>query len=524
MSDKASLDRYELEALQEILGGKDAWRFTPATFANKVTNGRWKARPHLMLTSTAIASGLMRGDARMVFSFPPRHGKSELLSVNTPQWFLDRWPHKRVMLTSYGADLATSFGRRVRDELNDINGRGLTKTKLKDDSRRADEWHTTEGGGMLCAGVAGPITGRGADLLLIDDYLKNAKDAASQGIRDDIWDWFVSTAFSRLEPGGSVAIVATRWNVDDLIGRLDELQPGVWQHVKFPAIAVENDVLGRKPGEALWPERYDIGRLANIREVLGDYFWNALYQQTPIPPGAGLIQSGQLVIIDFVPPNLQLELVRSWDLAGSPDKGDWTVGVLMGIDRKTGIIYILDVKRAQLGPAMVEALIKMTAEQDGHGVRIHIEQEPGSGGKFMAEYITTKLLRGFFATYARATGDKFTRAQPLFARIQCGGARMLRGDWNRKYIDEMIKFPEGEHDDQVDASSGAYNLLAGKKATSATWGRPRNSSIIPFPNSGSLAQSSSTPTAAAHSGGDYCFAQSMQRKGIILGATFGLRK
>lgn len=541
---KGNLDRYEVEALQEILGGRDAWRLTPATFATKVTNGRWKSPKHLRLASTAIASGLIAGNARMVFSFPPRHGKSELLSVNTPQWILDRWPHYRVMITAYGADLATSFGRRVRDELDYINSAGLTRTTLKPDSQRADEWYTTEGGGMLCAGVAGPITGRGADVLLIDDYLKNAKDAASVTIRDDIWDWFVSTAFSRLEPGGSVVIVATRWNVDDLIGRLDELQPGLWTHVKFPAIATEdNDVLGRRIGDPLWPERYDLDRLSNIREVLGEYFWQALYQQAPIPPGAGLIQSGQLVVIDTVPADARLELIRCWDLAGSPDKGDYTVGVLLGYDRKSGITYLLDVRRGQFGPSKVEELIKLTAEFDGTAVKILIEQEPGSSGKMVAEYLVTKLLAGFNARAERVTGDKFTRAQPLFARIQAGYVRMLRAPWNKPFTDELIKFPEGEHDDQVDAASGAYNALAGKKLLGVTWGRRSSGIYAPvtqlnsesaattlatlaetasqvnerLQNLGSLALGNPMPAGPANKGG--MLAKIGQK--LVTGATFG---
>ena len=135
---------------------------------------------------------------------------------------------------------------------------------------------------MYATGIGGAITGRGADLLLVDDYLKNAKDASSETIRDDIYHWFVSTAMSRLEPGGTVIILATRWHQDDLIGRLLEQAPDVWEYIRIPAIAEENDPLKRAPGEALWPERYNVEWLESQKALFGPYFWAALYRQDPI--------------------------------------------------------------------------------------------------------------------------------------------------------------------------------------------------------------------------------------------------
>src|SRR5690606_9588289 len=153
---------------------------------------------------------------------PPRHGKSEFLSVNTPIWFLEKFAHKRVILASYGADLAAEFSLKVRDTFQNTENRHLLNTRLRKDKQRVDDFKTTDGGGMVAAGIGGTITGKGADLLLIDDYVKNAEEALSKTVKEKIWNWFLSTAFTRLEPNATVIILATRWDKGDLIGMVLE--------------------------------------------------------------------------------------------------------------------------------------------------------------------------------------------------------------------------------------------------------------------------------------------------------------
>jgi len=454
-----------LEAL-----GSDAWRLTPATFASRISKGKWLPAAHLQYISSLISYHIIKGNGRLVVNIPPRHGKSELLSVYTPSWFLDRFPDKSIILSSYGASLAEGFGRRVRDIIrsnpNDLRCELATE--------RVDEFHTTAGGSFYAVGVAGATTGRGADLLLIDDYLKNAKDAASEGIRNDIWDWFGSTSYTRLEPDGTVIILATRWNLDDLNGRIERLPGDDWTYINLPAFAVEDDPLGREIGEALWPFRYDMPTLKKIETVLGKYFWQALYQQRPIPRSAGQVDASMFQIPDIMPDASRMRKVRAWDFAGTEEKGDWTVGVLMGEDMITDRFYILDVVRVRIAASELESIVRATAMMDGSDTRITLEQEPGSSGKFMVEHMVNNVLKGYDAEGLRASGEKFVRAQPLIAQIQALRVYMPRALWNSILIDEFCLFPDAPHDDQVDAASQAYQKLTEKRYGGVVWGRVSN--------------------------------------------------
>ena len=259
---------------------------------------------------------------------------SELLSVYTPCWILDRDAGRRIIQCSYGAELSNEFSQRVRDIILEDKEEGYNQINatIRSDAKRADKFRTTEGvGGLVSAGVGGPITGRGANDLSIDDYMKNAKDSLSETLREDHWNWFTSTAMTRLEPNANVVILATRWNVDDIIGRVKEEAHRNWECIDLKAIAEDDDPLGRKPGEALWPERYDIDTLENIRLDLGTFWWRALYQQDPMASMSGLFDDAWLRAPMTLPPFSEMQLVRAWDLGASEGEGDYTVGVLLGV-------------------------------------------------------------------------------------------------------------------------------------------------------------------------------------------------
>lgn len=211
-------------------------------------------------------------------SMLPTHN-SETTSFWTPAWFLENWPDRRVILCSYEADFAASWGRRVRNLISE-HPEWFT-VRIADDSSAAERWHTTAGGAMATAGIGGPITGKGGDLLILDDPIKNSEQANSSTYRDRAWEWWGSTFLTRREPGASVVMVLTRWHDDDLAGRVLRTSPQGWEVIRLPAIAGETDDLGRKPGVALWPERYNEADLTRIRREVGDYVWQALYQQTP---------------------------------------------------------------------------------------------------------------------------------------------------------------------------------------------------------------------------------------------------
>lgn len=467
-----SLPPSALDINLQALSGADSYRLTPATLAYKLTNGSWIPSKHLLYISAKIGSALAKGGARLIVSMPPRHGKSELLSIHTPAWILERNPSHYIILASYGSELATDFGRKSRDLI--LSSEDLLRVRLRRDSLQVSRFLTTQGGGMYAVGVGGPLTGRGANVLLIDDYLKNAKDASSLTIREDIWDWFISTAFTRLEPGGSVIIIATRWNIDDLIGRTIARTNQEWEHIVLPAFAFDDgrpDVLGRQPGEALWPERYDEDALSAIKNSLGTYFWQSLYQQQPIPRVAGLMQGSWLQSEDIMPHYTKLRRVRYWDFAASAEKGDYTSGTLMAEDVSTGLYHIENVIRFQKSPAETEQKVRAIAESDGPSTTICLEQEPGSSGKQVVSHYSRNVLKGFVVRAHRGTGDKFVRAQPFFAAAEAGNVRMLKGAWNATFIEELELFPEAPNDDQVDSATGAYNFLNDKKYRGVIWGR-----------------------------------------------------
>jgi hypothetical protein len=230
-----------------------------------------------------------RGEIKRLMLFvPPRHGKSQLATINFPAWFLGRNPNKEVITASYSGDLAVKFGAQTRELVNSPEYQKIFPgVELKQDDKSKAEWRTVQNGSYTSVGVGGSLTGRGANLMIIDDPIKNREEAESSTFRDSIWDWFTSTAYTRLEKDAAIILILTRWHLYDLAGRIlkQEMTKKVkgtpWTVVKFPAIATE-DELFRKEGEPLWSEKYDLNALHNIREDIGLSNWASLYQQTPI--------------------------------------------------------------------------------------------------------------------------------------------------------------------------------------------------------------------------------------------------
>jgi hypothetical protein len=273
-----------------------AWLATPAAMARYLTSQRctgcvngstdphehrcWQWPHHLDVLSLYLAEVAAGTIPRLLVHAPPRHGKSELISRRFPLWFLEWQQHQRVILCSYQAKIASRWGRRVRNDIVEFED-DLT-VRIAQDSSAADDWSTTEGGGMKTAGVGGPITGEGANVLIVDDPYKNWEQAASQVYRDTLWDWWVTTAMTRLEPKAGVVLDMTKWHSDDLSSRIIENEEDEedWVVLSMPAIAEENDQLGRKVGEPLWKERYDV---PDLQKIMGrsHYTWHSLYQQRP---------------------------------------------------------------------------------------------------------------------------------------------------------------------------------------------------------------------------------------------------
>ncbi len=246
----------------------------------------WDWSPAHIELITRKLMAVERGEIKRLMIFmPPRHSKSETATIHFPAWYMMRNPEKRVIVTSYSADLAKTFSRRTRAIVREY-GKELFSVELSEESQAVEQWSLKDHHGMyIAAGVGGPITGQGASLLFIDDLIKNAEEANSPTFRQRLWDWYTSTAYTRLEPDGAAVIILTRWHPEDLAGRLlAEMENGgdQWDVVKLPAIAEdEHDLLGREIGQPIWPERYGIEDFERIRSAVGPYVWNALYQQRP---------------------------------------------------------------------------------------------------------------------------------------------------------------------------------------------------------------------------------------------------
>lgn len=402
---------------------------------------------------------------RLMLLLPPGSAKSTYASLIFPPWFLANRPWAHVIAASHTAGLARTFGRGVRALVQEHQSRlGLW---LDPNNRSAGRFGVVGGGSYFATGVRGPVTGRRADLLLIDDPVKSQAEADSGAARDHLWDWFRSDLVTRLKPGGRVVLVMTRWHPDDLGGRLLQ-SADAWRVVRLPALAESDDALGRSPGDPLWPEWEDAAALRRKRAVLGDRTFEALFQQSPKSPGGRLFKTGQLTIVSERARGVR---VRAWDLAASED-GDWTVGVLLTRTDEGGY-QVTDVKRLQGGPEMVVQVIRETAAQDGADVTIGLPQDPGQAGRAQVLYLT-KGLAGYRVVSGRESGSKETRAMPMASQVNAGAVSLLEGHWNRDFIEELQDFPGGAKDDQVDALSRAFTLVLDSatpaRVARVTWG------------------------------------------------------
>lgn len=424
----------------------------------QVLTGKTDRPPHLKLIEdlfVAAATGQVR---RLMICVPPRHGKSETCSHYGPAWYLSRWPDKRVILCSYAAEFAESWGRKARDTFAEAHSLGLIPYGVAGDLSRASEWGVDgHEGFLLTAGVGGQVTGRGCNLLLVDDPTKNAEEAASLTYQERSWEWFNSTARTRLEPGGSVVVINTRWHHNDLSGRILANEGADWTVVNLPALAEDEDPLGRNPGEALWPERYDTDELDRIRLQLGSHAWGSLYQQRPTPREGGYFKRHWFEIVDVAPAQVAARC-RYWDKAATDQGGDYTAGVRVS-RTEAGVFYVEDVIRDQLSSGAVKQTVLQTAQLDGEACEIMLEQEPGSSGKDVVNDYA-KLLRGYRFRGEKVTGSKEVRADGLAAQAEAGNVKLVRGPWNEEFLNELTAFPNGAHDDQVDAASGAFRRVA----------------------------------------------------------------
>jgi len=395
-------------------------------------------------------------DRLMVF-MPPRHGKSLLCSELFPAWYLGRHPERSVIAASYGAELATDFGRRVRNHMTDaLHQRIFPKAAVADDSTARHRFNLMAGGAYYAVGAGGPLTGRGADLLLIDDPIKNREDADSSAYRKALQGWYESVAYSRLEPGGAIVLIQTRWHQDDLAGwLLREHAAEGWEVVSLPALAEAGDVLGRAEGEPLWPERFGAEALGRIREAIGGAAWAALYQQRPsAAEGAIFKREWWRSYNESTLPARFERVILSLDTAfKATETADYSAAAVIGVG-KAGY-YVLDVWRGRVEFPELRRMVEVLAAK-WNPERVIIEDKASGQSLIQALRVETRLA----VTAVRVDSDKVSRANAVTALVEAGRVFLPeRAEWLSDFLEEAANFPAGAHDDQVDALVHALNFV-----------------------------------------------------------------
>lgn len=463
--------------------------------------------------SDDVAAGL---SPRLLLLMPPRHGKSELASKNFPAWHLGRHPSHEFIACSYNLSLAMGFSRKVKQIIDDPAYKGVFDTKLDPNNQSTEEWGIAgERGGYVAAGIGGPITGKGAHVLVIDDPVKNAEEVDSADGREKTWEWYLSTAYTRLAPGGGVLCIQTWWHDDDLAGRLQTMmREGLgdadidqFEVVKYPAIATDDEFLDvgtgaivygdeghvdlpteftrlRARGDALHPARYDLPKLARIRALnrKGDgsdgRWWSALYQQNPVPDDGGYFKKGQFRR-SSLPQLRHCNVFIAWDFAISEKKhNDYTVGCV-GLQDSSDTLHIAEIVRFKSNDSffIVESILNLASRwasptlvlgfEDGQIYRA-IEALLKKRMRERRMYLSVQVLRPIT--------DKLARARALQGRMEQGMVSFNDlGEWYDEARNEMLRFPAGVHDDQVDSLAWMTSMVVGREAPRAQQGQQMKS-------------------------------------------------
>lgn len=399
---------------------------------------------------------------RLIVEMPPRHGKSQLCSVYFPAWYLGVYPERRVIMTSATGELAETYSVQSRDLLVEYGPRDFG-VQVRSDIHARKRWELTAGGGLRAAGTATAIMGQGADLFIIDDYVGHPEEAFSESQRRKVLDWYMSTASTRLTPEGAVVVIATRWHPEDLIGCLlaDAERGGEqWTRLRFPALAEENDPLGRRPGETLWPERFSQEWMEQRRAsyIRGGYewLWSALYQQVPSDAIDGEFPSSyfsdpDLWFDDWPPEEEIVWRVLSLDPSkGKTDSADYSAFVRLAVTRDLKIYVEADLARRN-ALRIVEEGLEHIRQFNPHvfGVEINQFQEV-LADLFWREAAARGILvnvKGINSTTNKAVRIRMRLTEPL-AR---GWFRFRRGAGTELLVQQLKEFPSGRYDDGPDA-------------------------------------------------------------------------
>jgi predicted phage terminase large subunit-like protein len=413
--------------------------------------------PHLDLLARKLEA-VERGEIRrLIVSMPPRHGKSLLASVHFPAWYLGLHPDRSVIAASYGQELADDFGRRVRNTIADPVHRAVFPgCRISADSAAAHRFNLTAGGAYHAVGRGASITGRGADLLLLDDLLKDVEEANSPTVRRQLRSWFETTAFTRLQPGGAVVVIATRWSEDDLAGwLLREFAAEGWEELRLPAIAEDDDALGRPEGAALWPERYPLDALESIRRQIGSAAFASLYQQRPAPVQGRIFKREWWR--HYTAPPAASEITRtvvSVDSAFKAGEDNDYTAVTVWAETETAF-YLLHAWRDRIEfPDLKRKAIEIANVWNADAVLV---EDKASGQSLIQELDRDTALP---VVPVKAIGDKVSRAVGVTAIIEAGKVLVpVSAGWLDDFMDEVSTFPGSRHDDYTDSMVHALRYM-----------------------------------------------------------------
>jgi predicted phage terminase large subunit-like protein len=407
-----------------------------------------------------VASG---ATDRLALFLPPGSAKSTYASILFPPfWLAHRRGLGNIIAASHTAELATRFGRRVRNLIADQGE--LLGLELSEDSTAAHRWGLDAGGEYYAAGVDTGIAGFRADLAIIDDPVRSSAEADSQPLRDRHWDWYKSDLMPRLKPGAAIVLIMTRWHEDDLAGRIlaeDERTGGRWRVISLPAEALPGDALGRAPGALLWADDaygYSLV-LAREKATQTPRNWSALYQQAPAPDTGNFFHRDWLRPYERTPPLATLHLYGGSDYAVTSEGGDYTVHIVVGLDPQ-GRLYLIDLWRGQTSS---ERWIEVFCDLVTKYRPIEWAEEQGQIKSGVGPFLDRRMrdrkawtLRKQFPT----RGDKAVRAQSIRGRMALNSLYVpVHAAWYSAFEHELLSFPAGKHDDQVDAMGLIGQLL-----------------------------------------------------------------
>lgn len=464
--------------------------YTPSTIGKLIMKEKWQEPPHIELLSNLLVRLANRDFFRLIVNMPPRYGKSQMTSILFPFWYIGNFPDHNVVVVTYQNKLAQMWGKRIR-QLIATHGKEFFEIALDPSDRSASSMSIEKHiGKIVCVGAGGLLTGLGADAIIVDDPIKNQKEALSIRQRDTLWEWFKATLFTRLEPNGILLLVATRWHEDDIFGRLIESnptieltkdflektefhnKPNVWYLLKIPAIAKGNDPLGRKIGEPLWPDRFNLASILEQKKMLGEFWFSALYQQEPIFTTGKIFKRENFRYFTLTNDLLTIKVVESKNVRSeyqllqycsifatidlaikTSERSDFTVAIVFAVSPKKDV-FILDVIREKFDTTDHLNFIRSIFSR-WRPILIGIESV-----QYQFTLIQNARKMGLPIKELKADRDKIARSLAIANWIDAGKV-FFRKDtpWLDEFERELHQFPDGSHDDQVDALSYISQMI-----------------------------------------------------------------